>query len=490
MGICWASPSNNPSPVSTRQFSSKLFLYLLMVSACCTCYMFISAADQALDSFYVFIFCLLYMILIRVCIVLGISQTTNNTTSSDETNISGNSQFSAASGSDEIYPNGQILPTPNLRIFSFAELKNATRNFRTDTVLGEGGFGKVYKGWLEEKVISKNGSGSVVAVKKLNSESMQGFQEWQILLLSCGKDYHQCCMGDDRIQRGPPTYGSEVNFLGRLSHPNLVKLLGYCWEDKELLLVYEFMQKGSLENHLFGRGSAVQPLPWDIRLKILIGAAQGLAFLHTSDKQVIYRDFKASNILLDGSYNAKISDFGLAKLGPSASQSHVTTRVMGTSGYAAPEYVATGHLYVKSDVYGFGVVLVEMLTSLRAVDQNRPSGQHNLVDWVKPYLTDRRKLKNIMDSRLEGKYPSKAALQIAQLALNCLGTEPKTRPSMKEVLQTLERIDAGDEKPKEPRINSTRHTANRRGQQRLHHRSPLHPWQDGNQSYQLPPRSS
>ncbi|XP_028127342.1 probable serine/threonine-protein kinase PIX13 isoform X1 [Camellia sinensis] len=417
MGICWASPSNNPSPVSTRQFSST---------------------------------------------AVGISQTTNNTTSSDETNISGNSQFSAASGSDEIYPNGQILPTPNLRIFSFAELKNATRNFRTDTVLGEGGFGKVYKGWLEEKVISKNGSGSVVAVKKLNSESMQGFQEWQ----------------------------SEVNFLGRLSHPNLVKLLGYCWEDKELLLVYEFMQKGSLENHLFGRGSAVQPLPWDIRLKILIGAAQGLAFLHTSDKQVIYRDFKASNILLDGSYNAKISDFGLAKLGPSASQSHVTTRVMGTSGYAAPEYVATGHLYVKSDVYGFGVVLVEMLTSLRAVDQNRPSGQHNLVDWVKPYLTDRRKLKNIMDSRLEGKYPSKAALQIAQLALNCLGTEPKTRPSMKEVLQTLERIDAGNEKPKEPRINSTRHTANRRGQQRLHHRSPLHPWQDGNQSYQLPPRSS
>ncbi|KAL7257282.1 hypothetical protein ACSBR1_003564 [Camellia fascicularis] len=416
MGICWASPSNNPSPVSSRQFSSNV----------------------------------------------GISQTTNNTTSSDETNISGNSQFSAASGSDEIYPNGQILPTPNLRIFSFAELKNATRNFRTDTVLGEGGFGKVYKGWLDEKVTSKNGSGSVVAVKKLNSESMQGFQEWQ----------------------------SEVNFLGRLSHPNLVKLLGYCWEDKELLLVYEFMQKGSLENHLFGRGSAVQPLPWDIRLKILIGAAQGLVFLHTSDKQVIYRDFKASNILLDGSYNAKISDFGLAKLGPSASQSHVTTRVMGTSGYAAPEYVATGHLYVKSDVYGFGVVLVEMLTSLRAVDQNRPSGQHNLVDWVKPYLTDRRKLKNIMDSRLEGKYPSKAALQIAQLALNCLGIEPKTRPSMKEVLQTLERIDAGNEKPKEPRINSTRHTANRRGQQGFHHRSPLHPWQDRNQSYQLPPRSS
>ncbi|CAL5341375.1 unnamed protein product [Camellia sinensis] len=499
MGICWASPSNNPSPVSTRQFSSKA-ISIFAHGLCVLYLLYVHFSSRPSSRLFLCFHLLLALHDSHPCLYLGISQTTNNTTSSDETNISGNSQFSAASGSDEIYPNGQILPTPNLRIFSFAELKNATRNFRTDTVLGEGGFGKVYKGWLEEKVISKNGSGSVVAVKKLNSESMQGFQEWQrvdkseawkaILLLSCGKDYHQCCMGDDRIQRGPPTYGSEVNFLGRLSHPNLVKLLGYCWEDKELLLVYEFMQKGSLENHLFGRGSAVQPLPWDIRLKILIGAAQGLAFLHTSDKQVIYRDFKASNILLDGSYNAKISDFGLAKLGPSASQSHVTTRVMGTSGYAAPEYVATGHLYVKSDVYGFGVVLVEMLTSLRAVDQNRPSGQHNLVDWVKPYLTDRRKLKNIMDSRLEGKYPSKAALQIAQLALNCLGTEPKTRPSMKEVLQTLERIDAGNEKPKEPRINSTRHTANRRGQQRLHHRSPLHPWQDGNQSYQLPPRSS
>uniref|UniRef100_A0A5B7AMX7 non-specific serine/threonine protein kinase n=1 Tax=Davidia involucrata TaxID=16924 RepID=A0A5B7AMX7_DAVIN len=409
MGICWGSPSINQSPSTTGNFSSA-----------------------------------------------GISQTTSNTTSSGGSNISGNSRFSAASGGDEAYPNGQILPTPNLRIFTFSELRVATRNFRADTVLGEGGFGKVYKGWLDEKVTSKNGSGSVIAVKKLNSESMQGFEEWQ----------------------------SEVNFLGRLSHPNLVKLLGYCWEDKELLLVYEFMQKGSLENHLFGRGSAVQSLPWDIRLKILIGAARGLEFLHTSEKQVIYRDFKASNILLDGFYNAKISDFGLAKMGPSASQSHVTTRVMGTYGYAAPEYVATGHLYVKSDVYGFGVVLVEMLTGLRTLDTNRPSGKHNLVDWVKPHLSDRRKLKNIMDSRLEGKYPSRAAVQIALLALKCLGPEPKTRPPMKEVVETLEKIEAVNERPKEPRINSTHRTAYGHGQQPLHHRSPLHPRQNGNQAFQ------
>ncbi|EXC31537.1 putative serine/threonine-protein kinase Cx32 [Morus notabilis] len=411
----------------------------------------------------------------------GISQTTSNTTSSGSS-ISRNSRFSVAS-CDENYPNGQILPTPNLRIFSFAELKTATKNFRADTVLGEGGFGKVYKGWLDDKGPGKSGNSMVIAVKKLNSESLQGFEEWQ----------------------------SEVNFLGRLSHPNLVKLLGYCWEDKELLLVYEFMQKGSLENHLFGRGSVVQPLSWDLRLKISIGAARGLAFLHTSEKQVIYRDFKASNILLDGSYTAKISDFGLAKMGPSASQSHVTTRVMGTYGYAAPEYVATdqlgqaqgpniglmcavwtGHLYVKSDVYGFGVVLVEILTGLRALDTNRPSGKHNLVDWIKPYLSDKRKLKNIMDSRLEGKYPSKAASHIAHLALKCIESEHKHRPSMKEVVDTLERIEASNEKPREPRsrsIRSTRPTAVRRqGQQPVHHHSPLHPRVDEGRAYQHTPR--
>uniref|UniRef100_A0A7N2R409 Protein kinase domain-containing protein n=1 Tax=Quercus lobata TaxID=97700 RepID=A0A7N2R409_QUELO len=196
-------------------------------------------------------------------------------------------------------------------------------------------------------------------------------------------------------------------------------------EDRELLLIYEFMQKGSLANHLFGRGSGIQPLPWDIRLKIAIGAARGLAFLHTSDKQVIHRGFKSSNILLDGSYFAKISDFGLARWGPSASQSHVTIRVMGTYGYVAPEYLATGHLYVKSAVYSFGVVLVEILTSLRVLDTNRPSGKQNLMDWIKPCLSEIIKLKQIMDSRLGGKYPSKAAFHISQLALKCLAAEPR-----------------------------------------------------------------
>ncbi|KAK1273645.1 putative serine/threonine-protein kinase NAK [Acorus gramineus] len=350
-------------------------------------------------------------------------------------------------GQKEVCSNGR----PNVE-------RGSTKNFKPETVLGEGGFGKVFKGWLDEKISnpSRSGGGTVIAVKKLNSESMQGLQEWQ----------------------------SEVNFLGRLSHPNLVKLLGYCLEDKELLLVYEYMPKGSLENHLFRRGA--EPLSWDIRMWIAVGAAKGLAFLHTSEKQVIYRDFKASNILLDSNYNAKISDFGLAKNGPLGGDSHVTTRVMGTYGYAAPEYVATGHLYVKSDVYGFGVVLLEMLTGERALDANRPSAQHNFVDYAKPYLTERRRLARIMDQRLEGQYPTKAALQAAQLTLRCLAPEPKNRPPMKEVVETLEGIAAMKGRSRESGRSTVepkpgRHRA---GPPTVHahahaHRSPLHPRHDG-----------
>lgn len=366
------------------------------------------------------------------------------------------SQFSEAVSHDEgneatNNPNGQILESPNLKEFTFADLKSTTKNFKSDTLLGEGGFGKVYKGWIDERTYapSKSGSGMVVAIKKLNPESMQGFQEWQ----------------------------SEVNFLGRLSHPNLVKLLGYCWEDKELLLVYEFMQKGSLENHLFRKNPNIEPLSWDIRLNIAIGAARGLTFLHTSDKKVIYRDFKASNILLDGNYNAKISDFGLAKLGPSGGDSHVSTRVMGTYGYAAPEYIATGHLYVKSDVYGFGVVLLEMLSGQRAFDTKRLTGQQNLIEWLKPLLSQKKKLKtSVMDARIEGQYSSKAMFQAAQLTLKCLEADPKNRPSMKEVVEVLEQIEAMKEKPKATKstFGSSLSKPHRGGQQPNLHSFPFH----------------
>lgn len=275
--------------------------------------------------------------------------------------------------------------------------------------------------------------------------------------------------------------------MGKFSHPNLVKLLGYCWEDRQFLLVYEYMQRGSLESHLFRKGA--EALPWDTRLRIAVGAAQGLAFLHTTEKQVIYRDFKSSNILLDTDFNAKLSDFGLAKSGPEDGDSHVTTGVVGTYGYAAPEYISTGHLYVKSDVYGFGVVLLEIITGQRVLDLERSSGQHNLIDWARPCLPDKKKLMKIMDPQLADQYPSKAAFQTAELILRCLESEPKNRPSMEAVLEALQTIQAIKMNPKESKASAKHnHTAQRHqhstGNYQHHHghghnRSPLQHKYDG-----------
>ncbi|KAI3760488.1 hypothetical protein L1987_50883 [Smallanthus sonchifolius] len=241
----------------------------------------------------------------------------------------GNGNSSESKGRSE----GEILQSTNLKSFSYSNLRMATRNFRPDSVLGEGGFGSVYKGWIDEQsfTASKPGTGVVVAVKRLNLDSFQGHREWL----------------------------AEVNYLGQFSHQNLVNLIGYCWEDEHRLLVYEFMPRGSLENHLFRRGSYFQPLSWSIRLKVALGAAKGLAFLHSAETKVIYRDFKTSNVLLDLDYNAKLSDFGLAKDGPTGDKSHVSTRVMGTYGYAAPEYLATGHLSTKNGS-GVGISGVEV----------------------------------------------------------------------------------------------------------------------------------
>ncbi|CAM8955098.1 unnamed protein product [Rhodiola kirilowii] len=309
---------------------------------------------------------------------------------------------------------GEILKSPNLKQFNFSELKTATRNFRPDSVLGEGGFGSVFKGWIDENslIATKPGVGSVIAVKRLNPDGNQGHREWL----------------------------AEINYLGQLQHPNLVKLIGYCLEDDHRLLIYEFMARGSMENHLFRRGSYFQPLSWGIRMKVALGAARGLAFLHNADTQVIYRDFKTSNILLDSNYTAKLSDFGLARDGPTGDKSHVSTRVMGTFGYAAPEYLATGHLTSKSDVYGFGVVFLEIISGRRAVDKNRPTGQHNLVEWAKPYLMNKRRMFRILDGRLEGQFSIDRAQNAATLALQCLTNDPKSRPSMDEVVATLEKL--------------------------------------------------
>ncbi|KAL0349240.1 UNVERIFIED_CONTAM: Receptor-like cytoplasmic kinase [Sesamum angustifolium] len=309
---------------------------------------------------------------------------------------------------------GEILDSTNLKSFGFNDLRIATRNFRPDSVLGEGGFGCVFKGWIDEHTFkaAKPGTGMVIAVKRLNQEGFQGHKEWL----------------------------TEINYLGQLYHPNLVKLIGYCLEDEHRLLVYEFMPRGSLENHLFRRTSYFQPLSWNLRMKVALGAAKGLAYLHSPEAKVIYRDFKSSNILLDTNYNAKLSDFGLAKDGPMDGKSHVSTRVMGTYGYAAPEYMATGHLTARSDVYSFGVVLLEMLTGRRVLDKNRPHGEQNLIEWARPYLASKRRVLRVMDPRLEGQYSPSGALRAATLAIKCLALEPKHRPTIDDVVKALEQL--------------------------------------------------
>nr|XP_043609159.1 probable serine/threonine-protein kinase PBL3 isoform X1 [Erigeron canadensis] len=304
-------------------------------------------------------------------------------------------------------------PVPaNMKAFSLTDLKTATKNFRPDSLLGEGGFGQVFKGWIDETTFApaKPGTGLVVAVKVLKAESSQGHREWL----------------------------TELDFMGRLRHKNLVKLIGYCSECENRVLVYEFMPKGCLENHLF---RSVQPMPWVIRMRIAIDVAEGISFLHSQEPSIIYRDLKASNILLDSDYNAKLSDFGLARTGPVGDNTHVSTRVVGTNGYAAPEYVATGHLTPKNDVYSFGVVLLELLSGRRAIADEREGGvEETLVDWVKPFLSDTKRVLRIMDSRLGGQYPKKGAQAMAALASKCLHKDHRFRPVMADVLATLKEI--------------------------------------------------
>uniref|UniRef100_A0A2N9H3K0 non-specific serine/threonine protein kinase n=1 Tax=Fagus sylvatica TaxID=28930 RepID=A0A2N9H3K0_FAGSY len=304
---------------------------------------------------------------------------------------------------------GDILSSPNLKPFTYSELKNATRNFRPDSLLGKGGFGYVYKGWIDEHTLGagKPGCGMIVAVKKLNSAGLKGHNnEW-------------LC---------------EVNRFSQLHHPNLVKLIGYCLEGDKRLLVYEYMPKGSLENHLFRRGA--QTLSWEIRIKVAIDAARGLSFLHDSN-QVLHRNFKGANILFDSEFNAKVSDFGFVKSSPSHFYGEI---FMYTLGYADPEWIYTGCLSTKSVVYSFGVVLLELLSGRRAHDETKVAMERSLVGWAKPYLSDRRKLFWLMDTKLEGQYPEEAAYAAAVLASQCISDHPKNRPQMSEVLATLEQL--------------------------------------------------
>ncbi|MQL77922.1 hypothetical protein Taro_010342 [Colocasia esculenta] len=430
-------------------------------------------------------------------------------------------------------------------IFAFRELAAATRNFSPECFLGEGGFGRVYKGKLES-------TGQVVAVKQLDRNGLQGNREFLV----------------------------EVLMLSLLHHPNLVNLIGYCADGDQRLLVYEFMALGSLEDHLHGlrlfwslhssilptdnfylivgrkwlqrervevfadesyctirdldypgcrfkfpayvpkaqrslqvkacqpdsqvalqqklestilptvddaqvevhypltptmgvnehlktiSGAALssspaglnpqggsppstgwipqdlppekEPLDWNTRMKIAAGAAKGLEYLHDkANPPVIYRDFKSSNILLDEGYHPKLSDFGLAKLGPTGDKSHVSTRVMGTYGYCAPEYAMTGQLTVKSDVYSFGVVLLELITGRKAIDSTRAHGEQNLVSWARTMFNDRKRLPKLADPTLQGRYTMRGLYQALAVASMCINEEAAARPLIADVVTAL-----------------------------------------------------
>ncbi|XP_052171313.1 receptor-like serine/threonine-protein kinase ALE2 [Diospyros lotus] len=292
----------------------------------------------------------------------------------------------------------------SVQTFALAEVEKATEKFSSRKVLGEGGFGRVYHGILEDR--------TEVAVKLLTRDNQNGDNE----------------------------FISEIEMLSRLHHRNLVKLIGICIEDHTRCLVYELVPNGSVESHLHGADKRKGPLEWETRLKIALGAARGLAYLHEdSNPRVIHRDFKASNILLEEDFTPKVSDFGLAREATEGSQ-HVSTRVMGTFGYVAPEYAMTGHLLVKSDVYSYGVVLLELLSGRKPVDMSQPPGQENLVTWARSLLTSREGLGQLVDPFLAGNCDFDDIAKVAAIASMCVHPEVTHRPFMGEVVQALKLI--------------------------------------------------
>ncbi|XP_062196798.1 probable receptor-like protein kinase At1g80640 [Phragmites australis] len=286
-----------------------------------------------------------------------------------------------------------------IAMMDFSVLESATGKFNEKNILGKGGFGCVYRACLDRS--------HVAAVKKLD-----------------------CCR-----QEVEKEFENELDFLGKIRHPNVISVLGYCIHEDIRLLVYELMQNGSLETQLHGpsRGSA---LSWHIRLKIALDAARGLEHLHEHcHPMIIHRDIKSSNILLDTNFNAKISDFGLAIYGGDHNKDDI--KPSGTVGYVAPEYLLDGQLTEKSDVYAFGVVLLELLLGRKPVEMIGESHCQSIVSWAMPQITDRTKLPNIIDPVIRKTMDLRHLYQVAAVAVLCVQPEPSYRPLIADVLHSL-----------------------------------------------------
>nr|KYP58374.1 Serine/threonine-protein kinase PBS1 [Cajanus cajan] len=277
------------------------------------------------------------------------------------------------------FSSGTIMYTGSAKIFTLNEIEKATNNFNSSRILGEGGFGLVYKGGLQD--------GRDVAVKILKRDD----------------------------QHGDRQFFAEADMLSRLHHRNLVKLIGVCTEKQTRCLVYELVPNGSVESHLHGADKEIEPLDWDSRMKIALGAARGLAYLHEDcNPCVIHRDFKSSNILLEYDFTPKVSDFGLARTALNEGRKHIPTHVIGTFGYLAPEYAMTGHLLVKS--------------------------QENLVAWARPFLTSKGGLQKIIDPVIKPSVSDDTMVKVAAIASMCVQPEAPQRPFMGEVVQALKLV--------------------------------------------------
>ncbi|PAN14501.1 hypothetical protein PAHAL_2G414600 [Panicum hallii] len=289
---------------------------------------------------------------------------------------------------------------PAVQQLSLKSIQTATSNFKT--LIGEGGFGAVYRGTLPH--------GQEVAVKVRSSSSTQGTRE----------------------------FNNELRLLSAVWHENLVPLIGYCCEKDQQILVYPFMSNGSLQDRLYGEASKRKVLDWPTRLSVCIGAARGLVYLHNfAGHCIIHRDIKSSNILLDHSMCGKVADFGFSKYAPQEGDSNPSMEVRGTAGYLDPEYYSTQVLSTRSDVFSFGVVLLEIVTGREPLDVKRPRDEWSLVEWAKPYIRE-YKIEEMVDPGIKGQYCSEAMWRVLEVASVC--TEPFStfRPSMEDVLRELE----------------------------------------------------
>ncbi|ONK73621.1 uncharacterized protein A4U43_C04F33530 [Asparagus officinalis] len=287
----------------------------------------------------------------------------------------------------------------NIKLFSYRELNSSTDNFSPRNQIGRGGFGAVYKGLLK--------NGTLLAVKKLSAQSSQGVNEFL----------------------------TEIDIISNVKHSNLVELLGCCLHKSERILVYEYLENGSLDRALLGRTSEREKLNWGTRSAICLGTARGLMFLHEElEPYIVHRDIKASNILLDSNLMPKIGDFGLAKLFPD-NITHISTRVAGTTGYLAPEYAMHGQLTKKADIYSFGVLVLEIVSGRSISDIPRSDMEKFLLEWAWQ-LYEEGRLKEVIDSSLQ-EYPEEEVLRYTKVALFCTQESAQRRPSMSQVVEML-----------------------------------------------------